>query len=313
MPAVTVESVEKLPSLGEIVGEPRVLRSVTKGRAATEGAGFPVFRGFAGLNFTQIDPFLLLDQLGPVENAPFETKGAPWHPHRGFETVSYIIDGEVAHHDSHGGGGVIYDGDTQWMTAGAGVLHDEMPTDRVYEEGGLQHSIQLWVNLPSAKKMIPPAYQAIAGPNLTLIGAANGQVLIRLIAGSLGEFSGPGSTNTPITLAHITMQPGSEVTLPWNPAFNAMAYALTGEGFAGVERAELAAHHMAYFEMGGDTITLAAHPHQTSADALDLLVLGGLPIGEPVVQYGPFVMNTEQEIRQAMTDYNNGKFGSIPD
>ena len=164
---------------------------------------------------------------------PTRPKGAPWHPHRGFETVSYILDGEIAHHDTNGGGGVIGEGDTQWMTAGAGILHDELPTERMYRNGGPSHAVQLWVNLPPALKMTPPRYQSITRDALRLLTSADGGALIRLIAGDIAGFAGPGVTHTPITYAHVTLAPGAEIAVPWNPAFNAMAYVLTGLGTAG--------------------------------------------------------------------------------
>src|SRR5205814_3240826 len=199
-----------------------------------EGAGISIRRPFPGeLSLTEADPFLLLDQGGPHVNGPGEAKGAPWHPHRGFETVSYILDGEIAHHDSNGGGGVIAEGDTQWMTAGAGILHDELPTERMYRTGGLFHGVQLWVNLPPALKMTPPRYQSITRDALRLLTTDDGGALIRLIAGDIAGYHGPGVTHTPISYAHVTLASGTQLSVPWNPAFSAFAYVLTGRGSAG--------------------------------------------------------------------------------
>src|SRR2546423_1660482 len=214
MPAITVENPLVLPRLARprpaSVSRP-VLRTIPA-QYAVEGAGFQVWRPFpGGVDLHATDPFLLLDQLGPTYNAPGEAKGAPWHPHRGFETVTYLLDGEVAHHDTNGGGGVIGEGDTQWMTAGGGILHDELPTERVYRSGGLTHGVQLWVNLPSALKMTPPRYQAITGDALRLLTSDDGGALIRLIAGDIAGFEGPGVTHTPITYAHVTLAPGAEL------------------------------------------------------------------------------------------------------
>ena len=195
-------------------------------------------RGFAGVSLADLDPFVHFDQMGEVEYAPMEPKGTPWHPHRGFETVTYMIDGEMVHQDSHGGGGLIADSATQWMTAGSGILHIETPPEALVRAGGLFHGVQLWVNLPAKDKMTPPAYQAIEGDELTLLSSADGGALVRVIAGevSLGDraVSGPGSTRSPITMLHATLQPGAQLVLPWNPTHNALAYVLAGSGRAGV-------------------------------------------------------------------------------
>ena len=238
MPAITVDDTLVLPRIirpDRTVSTPRPVAEVITAHRQTEGAGFTVRRPFpGGLSMAESDPFLLLDHVGPQVNAPDSAAGAPWHPHRGFETVSYILDGEIAHHDTNGGGGVIGEGDTQWMTAGAGILHDELPTERMYRTGGPVHAIQLWVNLPPALKMTPPRYQSITRDALRLLTSPDGGALIRLIAGDLAGFAGPGATHTPITYAHVTLAPGAEISVPWNPAFNAMAYVMTGVGAAGV-------------------------------------------------------------------------------
>ena len=310
MPAIAVADLDMLPRLRrEPLGSTRPVVSVTRALSALEGAGFPVFRGFAGLDLRAIDPFVLLDQLGPIFNEPYQTKGAPWHPHRGFETVTYIIDGAVEHHDSTGGGGIISDGDTQWMTAGAGILHDEVPTEEGFALGGPQHGVQLWVNLPARLKFTAPRYQAIAGSELTLFTNDDASAIIRLIAGTIGEFSGPGSTHTPITLAHATLKPGATVTIPWDTTHNAMAYALLGRGTTGPDHTELSAHQLAYFG-AGDAVSV--HASASVDEPFEVLLLGGEPINEPIVHYGPFVMNTEAEIRQAFHDYEAGRMGTAP-
>jgi hypothetical protein len=261
------------------------------------------------MSLTEADPFLLLDHLGPQVNAPEEAAGAPWHPHRGFETVSYILDGEIAHHDTNGGGGVIGEGDTQWMTAGAGILHDELPTERSYRNGGPAHAVQLWVNLPAALKMTAPRYQSITRDSLRLLTSDDGGALIRLIAGDIAEFTGPGRTHTPITYAHATLAPGAEISVPWDPTFSALAYVLTGHGTAGREAHPLHVGQLAVFGPGGHLVLRAA---DRRGEPLDVLLLGGLPIREPIAHYGPFVMNTREEIRQAMEDYQAGRLGVIP-
>jgi hypothetical protein len=280
---------------------------------AVEGAGFKVWRPFpGGVDLHLTDPFLLLDQLGPTFNAPGEAKGAPWHPHRGFETVTYLLDGEIAHHDSNGGGGVIGEGDTQWMTAGAGILHDEVPSDVTLRDGGRAHGVQLWVNLPAAQKFSAPRYQAITGGDLKLLTSEDGSALVRLIAGDIASFSGPGVTHTPITYAHVTLPPGSTLTVPWNPAFTAMAYVLVGQGYAGAERRPMDEHDLVVFGPGDSLTVQAADRQEGDSPNVELLLLGGLPIREPIVHYGPFVMNNKAEIIQALEDYQAGRMGTIP-
>jgi redox-sensitive bicupin YhaK (pirin superfamily) len=257
----------------------------------------------------EADPFLLLDHLGPQVNGPAEAKGAPWHPHRGFETVSYILDGEIAHHDTNGGGGVIGEGDTQWMTAGGGILHDELPTEKMYRSGGPAHAVQLWVNLPPALKMTLPRYQSITRDALHLLTSDDGGAVIRLIAGDIAGFTGPGVTHTPITYGHVTLAPGAQLAAPWNRSFSALAYVLTGRGSAGSERRPIESGQLIVFG-AGDHVVVAAADGQ--AEPLDVLLLGGLPIRAPIAHYGPFVMNTRQEIIQAVEDYQGGRLGIIP-
>jgi redox-sensitive bicupin YhaK (pirin superfamily) len=315
MPAITVENPLVLPRLERATPElvQRGVDRIVDAHHAVEGAGFEVWRPFPGKVDAHVaDPFFLLDQLGPVEYAPNEAVGAPWHPHRGFETVSYVIDGVVEHHDSHGGGGIIGEGDTQWMTAGAGILHDEVPTETFRKSGGRTHAVQLWVNLPAALKFTPPRYQAIDADNLTLLTTDDGGALVRLIAGDLDGHPGPGATHTPITSAHVTLSPGAELNTAWNPAFNALVYVLGGRGFVGEERRPLETHQLAVFG-AGDAITVTAASSQDEDNPnLEVLLLGGLPIREPIAHYGPFLMNTRQELAQAIEDFNAGRMGQIP-
>jgi redox-sensitive bicupin YhaK (pirin superfamily) len=313
MPAITVDDTLVLPRLARpdpATSRPRPVAEVVTAHRQLEGAGFSVRRPFPGeLSTAESDPFLLLDHLGPQVNGPQEAAGAPWHPHRGFETVSYILDGEIAHHDTNGGGGVIGEGDTQWMTAGSGILHDELPTERAYRAGGPSHAVQLWVNLPAALKMTPPRYQAITRDDLLLLTSDDGGALIRLIAGDIAGFTGPGVTHTPITYAHATLAPGAQIAVPWNPAFSALAYVLTGRGTAGPEGRPVADGQLVVFGPG-DHLVVAATDGQ--AEPLDVLLLGGLPIREPIVHYGPFVMNTREEILQAIEDFQGGRLGIVP-
>src|SRR3954470_13826088 len=224
MPAITVDDLTVLARLREpgLGDQPRPVWQVTTGPSGSAGAGFPVRRAFAGIDLKDLDPFIMMDQMGEVEYAPGEPKGTPWHPHRGFETVTYIIDGEFIHQDSHGGGGRITNGDTQWMTAGSGLLHIETPPEALVVSGGLFHGFQLWVNLPSASKFAAPRYQDIRANDVSLLTSPDGGALIRVIAGDLEGHPGPGSTYTPITVIHATISPGASVTLPWNPEFNAL-------------------------------------------------------------------------------------------
>jgi hypothetical protein len=313
MPAITVDDTLVLPRIARpdpATSRARPVAKIVTAHSQTEGAGFTISRPFPGvLSMADADPFLLLDHLGPQVNAPNEAKGAPWHPHRGFETVSYILDGEIAHHDTNGGGGVIAEGDTQWMTAGGGILHDELPTEKMYRGGGPAHAVQLWVNLPPALKMTTPRYQSITKDALRLLTSDDGGALIRLIAGDIGGFSGPGSTHTPITYAHVTLAPGAQLSVPWSPAFSAMVYVLTGRGTAGVEARPMEGDQLVVFGPGDQLVVAAA---DGQAEPLDVLLLGGLPIRAPIAHYGPFVMNTRDEIQQAVDDYQAGLLGIVP-
>jgi len=314
MPALSVPDVTALTrlTLNKGATADRPVISVTSGSRDVEGAGFPVYRGFSGLTTVHTDPFVLLDQAGPVNNGPFETKGAPWHPHRGFETVTYLLDGGIVHKDSNGGGGIIHEGDTQWMTAGAGVLHDELPTEETFNAGGMQHAIQLWVNLPASLKWTPPRYQTVEAGSYALLASPDAGAFVRLIAGEIDGHSGPGSTHTPITMAHVTVAPGAHVTIPWDAAHSAMVYVLDGQGSVGLHGHPVEAHQMALLG-DGDTVTVNAKSTQQSATgSLEVLILGGRPIRESVIQYGPFVMNTDAEIRQAIEDFQAGRLGTIP-
>jgi redox-sensitive bicupin YhaK (pirin superfamily) len=222
------------------------------------------------------------------------------------------MDGQLEHHDSNGGGGIIGEGDTQWMTAGAGILHDEVPTQAFYRNGGPSHGVQLWVNLPARLKFTPARYQAITRNELLLLSSADGGTLVRLIAGDLGGHSGPGVTHTPISYAHASLSPGAQLDLPWNPAFNALAYVLTGRGYVGGDRRPIEAHQLAVFGAGDSLTVGAAATQPEDSPNLEVLLLGGLPIREPIAHYGPFLMNTKAEILAAIEDYQAGRLGTIP-
>jgi redox-sensitive bicupin YhaK (pirin superfamily) len=315
MPAVTVADITALPHIPQpdpAASTFRPVISVNTAPRGFEGDGFPVHRAFAGTDPSLIDPFIHMDQMGEVEYAPGEPKGTPWHPHRGFETVTYMIDGTFQHQDSNGGGGLITNGDTQWMTAGAGILHIERPPEELIASGGLFHGFQLWVNLPAAQKWVPARYQDIRAGNVSLLTSYDGGALLRVIAGVVAGHKGPGITYTPISLAHVTVSPGARLVLPWPRDFNALIYVLAGSGTVGEERRPIESGQLAALGTG-DVITATAGTHQESRHPnLDLLILGGKPIREPVAHYGPFVMNTHAEIAQAMADYQAGRMGSVP-
>ncbi|MBO0884718.1 MAG: pirin family protein [Mycobacterium sp.] len=313
MPAVTANTLSLARVTAARLDETeRPVRSVTTGPQSYEGEGFPVVRAFAGVSTAALDPFVHMDQMGEVEYLPGEPRGTDWHPHRGFETVTYMIDGRFAHQDSHGGGGLITDGATQWMTAGSGILHIETPPGDLVESGGVFHGIQLWVNLPKKDKFAAPRYQAIEAADVALLSSEDGGALVRVIAGDIDGKRGPGVTHTPITLVHTTIELGARLNIPWSRDYNALVYILSGRGSVGP--IEHPVHQGQLAVLGpGDRITVAAGSYQDShRPALEVLILGGRPIREPVFHYGPFVMNTKADLIQALEDFQNGKFGSVP-
>src|SRR5271169_6076085 len=308
MPAVTVPNLLVLPRVTSPAADgDRPVARITTAPSGFEGEGFPVRRAFAGRSMSDLDPLVHMDQVGEGEYAAGEPKGTPWHPHRGFETVTYIIDGVFRHQDSNGGGGLITNGDTQWMTAGGGILHIEEPPEELVVSGGLFHGFQLWVNLPARLKMTQPRYQDIRAGQVALLSSADGGALLRVIAGSFGGHDGPGITHTPISLVHATVSAGAQVRLPWPADFNSLAYVLAGSGTVGVEKRPVRMGQLTAFG-AGDAITFAADAGQD----MDILLLGGQPIREPVAAYGPFVMNTRAELVQAFEDFQAGRLGSIP-
>jgi redox-sensitive bicupin YhaK (pirin superfamily) len=315
MPAVTVDDITVLPRVRTPdpgLTRPRPIRSVTTAPSGHEGEGFPVRRAFAGVDAALLDPFIMMDQMGEVEYAAGEPRGTSWHPHRGFETVTYILDGTFIHQDSHGGGGVITNGDTQWMTAGSGLLHIETPPEAMVMAGGLFHGLQLWVNLPRAEKMAAPRYQDLRASDVALLSSDDGGALLRVIAGKVGTHAGPGATHTPMTMVHATLQPGASMTLPWRQDFNALAYVMAGRGTVGEEKRPVRTGQLAVFGQGG-SITISADAQQDSrTPALDVVLLGGEPIREPVAWMGPFVMNTQRELLEAFEDFQSGRLGRVP-
>jgi redox-sensitive bicupin YhaK (pirin superfamily) len=313
MPAVTADTMT-LPRIPTVAApsRPRPVKSVTTAPRGFEGEGFPVRRAFAGVDLADLDPFVHMDQMGEVDYGAGEPKGTPWHPHRGFETFTYLMEGTFVHQDSHGGGGVIENGGTQYMTAGSGILHIETPPEALVRSGGLFHGIQLWINLPRAKKWLDPAYQPLEGTDVTLVSSADGGTLIRVLAGTVAGHTGPGRSQTPMAIVHATLAPGAQLDLPWPSDFNALAYALSGAGSVGPDRHPLAGGQLAVLRNGEHITLRAAASQSASSPTLEVLLLGGVPLREPVFAYGPFVMSTKSEIIQAIEDYQAGRFGVIP-
>lgn len=272
---------------------------LVKAQRAIEGDGFVVRRPFPTSSLSYIDPFLLFDHMGPVDFAPGEGSGTPWHPHRGFETVTYVLEGDLEHRDSMGNHGYLRTGDTQWMTAGSGVLHKEGPSVASQRAGGRTHGLQLWVNLPAELKMTAPAYQDLRADENAI--ETRPGATVRVIAGDLFGLTGPGRTRTPISYAHVTLdsQAVASTVLPRDHVV--LAYALTG-GF-GVGDTQIDEGVLAVIDGVDLTVTGVASKSE-------IIVLTGQPIGEPVARYGPFVMNTDAEVRQAFIDFDHGRFGN---
>lgn len=286
---------------------PRRVERVITSAHTREGAGFEVNRPFPTRMLADFDPFLLLDEMGPAELAPGEAKGAPDHPHRGFETVTYLLSGAMEHRDSHGHAGRLMPGDVQWMTAGAGVIHSEMPSADFQRTGGRMHGFQLWVNLPRRDKMIAPRYQEFPAAGIPVARSADGGISVRVIAGEALGQRAVIETRTPILYQHFTLQPGARLEQPVPAGFNVFAYVIDGIGRFGDGSTFARPHQMVMFGHDGDSVVAA-----TEGDTpLQFLLIGGTPLNEPVVRYGPFVMNTEDEIRQAVVDYQTGRMGEI--
>lgn len=290
-------------------GEGRTVARVVDSIETLEGGGFVVRRPFPTAAFSEIDPFLLLDEMGPIDFAPGEAKGAPDHPHRGFETVSYMLSGDLEYKDSQGHAGRLGAGDVQWMTAGSGVIHREMPSEQFAEAGGRMHAFQLWVNLPMRDKMTKPRYQEIPGSKIPKATSGDGLVTVNVIAGEAMGKHAVIETRTPIMYLHYKIMPGGSVTQPVPEDHNAFAYVVDGEGWFGAKGKRAGDGQMVLFAQDGDEVRI-----ENPADAgrpLEVLLIGGVPLNEPIARYGPFVMNTRAEIRQAFQDYNEGTMGEI--
>jgi quercetin 2,3-dioxygenase len=294
-----------IPAAAQTRRVARVIQAVS----TIEGGGFPVRRPFPIPAFSHFDPFLLIDHLGPVRWPPGAALGAPDHPHRGFETVTYVLAGENEHRDSYGNADVLRPGDVQWMTAGSGVIHSEMPTERFHREGGVQEGFQIWVNLPAVDKMMTPRYQTLRADDIPHATSADGRAAVRVIAGeSLGS-AARIDTRVPIQMLHFTIEPGGGLTQSVPAEQSGLIYVFKGAARIGSEKREVREGQAALLE-SGDEVEIAVDA--AARGAADLLLLSGKPLQEPVARYGPFVMNTPEQIEQAFRDYQSGRFGVIP-
>jgi quercetin 2,3-dioxygenase len=290
--------------------ERRTVARIVNSIETLEGGGFLVRRPFPQASFSEFDPFLLLDEMGPIELGPGQAKGAPDHPHRGFETVTYMLSGEMEHKDSRGHAGRLTPGDVQWMTAGAGVIHSEMPSREFARDGGRMHGFQLWVNLPRRDKMTNPRYQEIPNSQIPKATSADGLVTVSVIAGEAMGKKAVIETRTPIIYLHYRIEPGGAVTQQVPGSYNGFAYVVEGEGLFGADARRAVKGQMVLLAQDGDEVRIE-NRGGAGAVALEVLLIAGVPLNEPVARYGPFVMNTQQEILQAIEDYRQGRMGAI--
>jgi redox-sensitive bicupin YhaK (pirin superfamily) len=289
--------------------ESRTVAGIVNSIETLEGGGFLVRRPFPKASFSQFDPFLLLDEMGPMDVAPGEAKGAPDHPHRGFETVTYLLSGEMEHKDSRGHAGRLTPGDVQWMTAGAGVVHSEMPGREFSRSGGRMHGFQLWVNLPKHDKMMNPRYQEIPSSKIPKATSSDGLVQVSVIAGEAMGEKAVIETRTPIVYLHYRIAPGGAAIQQVPGSHNTFAYVVEGEGLFGRDSSRAGDGQMVLFAQDGEEVKIE-NPSEAKT-TLEVLLIAGVPLNEPVARYGPFVMNTEVEIRQAIHDYQQGRMGAI--
>jgi len=283
----------------------RSVQKVLPSVETLEGAGFLVHRPFPTSALDQFDPFLLLDEMGPMDLAPGEAKGAPDHPHRGFETVTYLLSGEMEHHDSRGNHGRLTPGDVQWMTAGSGVVHSEMPAASFQRKGGRMHGFQLWVNLPRRDKMMAPRYQEIPAERIPEAASEDGSVSVRVLAGEALGKRAVIDTRTPITYLDVRLRPGAVFEQPIDARLRAFVYVVEGSGEFGSGKTPAESHELVLFRGDGERVRLAA----SGTEPLCALLIAGEPLDEPVARAGPFVMNTRAEVIQAVEDYQTGRLG----
>jgi redox-sensitive bicupin YhaK (pirin superfamily) len=283
----------------------REVEKVLSSQRQVEGGGFIVRRPLPAPGLSALDPFLLIDELGPIEYQPGEAVGAPDHPHRGFETVTYVLEGEVVHEDSAGHRGVIKPGGVQWMTAGAGIVHSETPSAALLEGGGRSHGFQIWVNLPARLKMTRPRYQELDAQQIPSAESADGLAAVKVIAGEALGATAAIATHTPIVYQDWSLRPGADVTLPLDAAQRVLVYVFQGDAQLGAAATPVKDGQLAVLA-AGDAVRLRG-----GAETARLLLLAGAPLREPVARYGPFVMNTERELQQAFADYQSGRMGEI--
>ena len=292
-------------------GKSRSISRIVNSVQTAEGEGFLVNRAFPTRQLSDLDPFLLLDEIGPKDLAPREAKGAPDHPHRGFETVTYMLDGKFEHKDSRGNAGKLGPGDVQWMTAGAGVVHSEMPEKEFAQKGGQLHGFQLWVNLPRKDKMINPRYQDIPSPKIPVSQTADGLVTAKVIAGEALGNRAVIETRTPITYIHFMLQPGASLTQPVPIEYNVFVYVIRGQGLFGSDNQKQLVHRRQIITFDKDGEEVEMRTTSDTRSSLDVLLIAGKPLNEPIARYGPFVMNRKGEIMEAIADYQNGSMGKI--
>ena len=307
---------EKTGQLGNVIDnsdeisfKDRSIRLVTKSNETPEGDGFVVHRSFPSQSIRNLDPFLLLDEMGPLDLLPYESKGFPEHPHRGFVTVTYMIEGRFEHKDSQGNSGKLGPGDVQWMTAGSGLVHSEMPEKEFAKSGGRLHGFQLWINLRKADKWNKPDYQDVPSTKIPQVSNSDGKVSVKVIAGNYRGTKAVINTLTPILYLHFTLQPGGEVIQSVTENLNAFAYIISGKGLFGKDKTVVGEKNLIVFKNDGENISI--RNSDNSKSPLDVLLVAGMPLNEPIVQYGPFVMNTREEIDKTLEDYRNGRIGKI--
>jgi quercetin 2,3-dioxygenase len=293
----------------EKIGKDRSIRLLTKSNETPEGDGFIVHRSFPSRSIRNLDPFLLLDEMGPLDLLPEERKGFPAHPHRGFVTVTYMLEGRFEHKDSQGNSGKLGPGDVQWMTAGSGLVHSEMPEKEFAKNGGRLHGFQLWINLPKTDKWIKPDYQDVPSTKIPIVRTPDGKVSIKVIAGNYLDTKAVINTLTPILYLHFTLQPGAEVVQHLPKNYNAFVYVIGGNGLFGGDKTMVGEKNLIVFKNDGEHISISES--EDARSPLDVLLVAGIPLNEPIVQYGPFVMNTQEEIDKTLEDYRNGRIGKI--
>ena len=286
----------------------RSVSKIIKSEATQDGEGVTLNRSFPNQYISEFDPFLLLDEIGPINIKPGKQKGFPDHPHRGFETVTYLLEGKFEHKDSQGHAGIINSGDVQWMTAGSGVIHSEMPEKEFSKNGGKLHGFQLWVNLPKSSKMMKPRYQEILQSKIPTGTTKDDNITVKVIAGESLGAKAIINTITPIMYLHFKLEPGFRIVQPIPKEYNVFAYVIQGKGvFEPSDSNKVERGNLVIFDTDGNEVYIQAV--EDSKIPFEVLLIGGVPIREPITRYGPFVMNTQQEIYKAIEDYRNGKFG----